>query len=310
MDIAIIGAGLIGRAWSVAFARGGASVRLFDPVAGAVEKSIAEIPRMLADLAELDLLGGQSADDITGRIALAPSLGDAVRDVDYLQECAPEKVDLKAALFAEIDRHVSGKTVLASSTSIILPSLFTGHLAHKAQAIVVHPLNPPHLIPAVEVVPAPWTSPETIDRTRTIQLAIGQKPIVMMKEIDGFLMNRLQGALLEECFRLLEGGYVSAEDVDVGLKDGLAMRWSFMGPFETIDLNAPGGIRDYVQRYDGGFIKIRDGAMHRADWQGATLDRAEAERRALLPAEKLAERHRWRDRQLMQLAAFRKRRTE
>ena len=79
--------------------------------------------------------------------------------------------------------------------------------------------------------------------------AAGQAPIVMKRELDGFVMNRMQGALLEEAFRLVADGYASVEDVDVGLREGLALRWSFMGPFETIDLNAPGGVRDYVERY-------------------------------------------------------------
>jgi L-gulonate 3-dehydrogenase len=303
---AIIGAGLIGRSWATAFARGGFKVRLFDPVAGAAEKSLGLMPQMLRDLAELDLLSGQSVADVMARVSLAQTLADALTGVDYVQECGPEKCETKQQIFSEIDAHVSAEAVLASSTSIILPSLFTGHIAHKAQCVVAHPLNPPHLIPAVELVPAPWTAPAVMAKAKSILTAIGQHPIVMMKEIDGFLMNRLQGALLEECFRLLEGGYASVEDIDVSLKHGLAMRWSFMGPFETIDLNAPGGIRDYVERYNGGFVKILEKSRHRADWLGAPLDEAEKSRRAAVPRDKILERQNWRDGQLMKLAAFRK----
>jgi 3-hydroxyacyl-CoA dehydrogenase len=97
------------------------------------------------------------------------------------------------------------------------------------------------LIPAVEIVPAPWTSPEVVERARTFLVAAGQAPIVMKREIDGFVMNRMQGALLEEAFRLVADGYATAEDIDVGIREGLALRWSFMGPFETLDLNAPDG---------------------------------------------------------------------
>jgi L-gulonate 3-dehydrogenase len=262
---------------------------------------------MLAELEAHGLLDGQLAQAVGARIAKATTLKEALADAAYVQECAPEKVELKAQIFDEMDGLTADGAVLASSTSIILPSLFTGHMKRRSQAIVVHPLNPPHLIPAVEIVPAPWTSKETIDRAREIVIGIGQKPVLMMKEIDGFLMNRLQGALLEECFRLFEGGYASAEDIDVALKDGLAMRWSFIGPFETAELNAPGGIRDYVNRYDRGYQVIRKDSMHRADWTGKTLDRIEAERRALLPADKIKERQEWRDRKLMELAAFRRR---
>lgn len=300
---AMIGAGLIGRSWALAFARGGFAVRLFDPAAGAAAKSLELLPQMLRELAELDLLGGQTVGEVTARVSLATTVAEAVSGVDYVQESGPEKREIKQAIFTEIDAHVSADTVIASSTSIILPSLFTEHIKHKAQCVVAHPLNPPHLIPAVELVPAPWTSPATIANAKSILTAIGQRPIVMMKEIDGFLMNRLQGALLEECFRLLEGGYASVEDIDASLKDGLAMRWSFMGPFETIDLNAPGGIRDYVERYNGGFVKILEKAQVRADWLGAPLDAAEKSRRAAVPKDGILERQNWRDRQLMLLAA-------
>jgi L-gulonate 3-dehydrogenase len=303
---AIVGVGLIGRSWSVTFARGGFDVRLFDPVKGAAARSYDLMPQMLRDLQQENLLHGQSADAVMARVRVVYSIADAVVGAQFVQECGPENREVKAGIFSEIDQSVSSDAVMASSTSIILPSLFTGHIAHRAQCVVAHPLNPPHLIPAVELVPAPWTSAETMAKAKDILTAIGQRPIVMLKEIDGFLMNRLQGALLEECFRLLEGGYASVEDIDASLKDGLAMRWSFMGPFETIDLNAPGGIRDYVERYNGGFVKMRETAQWRADWLGETLDKAELARRATLPVEKVLERQNWRDRQLMRLAASRK----
>ena len=120
-----------------------------------------------------------------------------------------------------------------------MPSKFTEPLANRARCFTCHPINPPYLIPAVELVPAPWTSPETMARAEETIRGIGQAPIVMQRELDGFVMNRMQGALLEEAFRLVADGYCSIEDVDIGIREGLALRWSFMGPFETIDLNAP-----------------------------------------------------------------------
>ena len=129
----------------------------------------------------------------------------------------------------------------------------------------------------------------------------------MKREIDGFVMNRLQGALLEEAFRLVADGYASIEDVDVGIRDGLALRWSFMGPFETIDLNAPGGVRDYADRYQKIYSGIFPSMQWRADWSGPVMDEVEAERRKRLPADKLVERQSWRDRRLMALAAHKRR---
>jgi L-gulonate 3-dehydrogenase len=174
----------------------------------------------------------------------------------------------------------------------------------------VHPINPPYLVPAAEVVPAPWTDPSVVERTREFLVAAGHAPIVMKREVDGFVMNRLQGALLQEAFRLVEEGYASVEDVDIGIRDGLALRWSFMGPFETIDLNAPGGVRDYVERYEPLYARMHASQQRMADWKGELLDAIEADRRAKLPKDRLVERQVWRDRRLMALAAHKHRADE
>jgi 3-hydroxyacyl-CoA dehydrogenase len=139
-------------------------------------------------------------------------------------------------------------------------------------------------------------------RAAEVMRAIGQSPIVMTKELDGFVMNRMQGALLEEAFRLVADGYCSVEDVDVGLREGLALRWCFMGPFETIDLNAPGGVGDYVRRYQGIYERLFPSMQRRVDWAGPVLGTVEGQRRERLPADRLAGRLRWRDRRLMALA--------
>ncbi len=118
-----------------------------------------------------------------------------------------------------------------------------------------------------------------IERTRDLLIAAGQAPIVMKRELDGFIMNRMQGALLEEAFRLVADGYASVEDIDIGIREGLALRWTFMGPFETIDLNAPGGVRDYVTRYQGIYEKLFPQMQRRVDWAGDVLKTVERERR-------------------------------
>jgi L-gulonate 3-dehydrogenase len=129
----------------------------------------------------------------------------------------------------------------------------------------------------------------------------------MKRELDGFVMNRLQGALLEEAFRLVADGYAGVEDVDIGIREGLALRWSFMGPFETIDLNAPAGVRDYALRYQKIYDNIFPSTQRRVDWSGAVMDIVESERRRLLAADELATRQAWRDRRLMALAAHKRR---
>lgn len=300
-SVAIVGAGLIGRAWSIAFARAGWEVRLWDPVAEAPERTLATVGDLLADLEAQEMLNGATAATVRARITVARSLEAALMGAAWMQENAPENLEIKQALWWDLDRLAPPETVLASSTSAIVPSRFTEALAGRTRCLTCHPINPPYLVPAVELVPAPWTAPETMTRAEAVMRGIGQAPIVMQRELDGFVMNRMQGALLEEAFRLVADGYCTTEDVDIGIREGLALRWSFMGPFETIDLNAPAGVRDYALRYQSIYERLFPSMQRRVDWSGPVMEKVEAQRRARLPADGLAERQRWRDRRLMAL---------
>ena len=304
--IAVVGAGLVGRAWAIAFARGGHEVRIYDEVRGAAEGASQFAASALSALAEEDLLDGQTTADVSRRLKVVDSLAAALAGADHVQENTPEDLETKKRVFKQLDEAASPDAVLASSTSALLPSRFTEALAGRKRCLVVHPINPPYLIPAVEIVPAPWTDPAIVERTRALMSAAGQSPIVMKREIDGFVMNRLQGALLEEAFRLVADGYASVEDVDIGLREGLALRWSFMGPFETIDLNAPAGVRDYVVRYQQIYERLFPSMQRRVDWAGAVIETVERDRRAKLPEADLQQRQMWRDRRLMALAAHKR----
>jgi len=304
--VAIVGCGFIGRAWAISFARAGHEIALWDADPAAPAAALAYIDTVLPDLAANDLLNSGTPAEIRARLRSCVRIEDALSEVTHVQENTPERVDTKREIFSLLDRHAPPDAVLASSTSAILPSQFTEHVAGRARCLVVHPINPPYLVPAAEVVPAPWTSSETVERARAFLVAAGHAPLVMKRELDGFIMNRLQGALLEEAFRLVAEGYASPEDVDIGIRDGLALRWSFMGPFETIDLNAPGGVRDYVARYQGIYEHIHPSQQKRVDWAGPVLAEVEQDRRGRLPADRLADRQRWRDRRLMALIAQKK----
>lgn len=304
-NVAIIGTGFIGRAWAITFARAGHAVTLWDEDGSAPAKALDFIAAAMPDLAANDLLGGTAPDVLMSRLRTEEDLAAALSDADHVQENTPERLEVKTAVFKDLDRLAPAAAVIASSSSSLLPSRFTEHLPGRHRCLVIHPINPPYLIPAAEVVPAPWTSPQTVATASALLIAAGQAPIVMKRELDGFIMNRMQGALLDEAFRLVADGYASVEDIDVGIREGLALRWSFMGPFETIDLNAPGGVRDYVERYHGIYQAMR--AQHRPDWTGPVLDDIERMRRAKLPAEDLGERQLWRDRRLMALAAHKRR---
>lgn len=302
--IAIVGSGLIGCAWAVSFARGGCSVAMHDANAAVVADAPGHIRRIADEMQGADLLLGATADEVCARVRVAETLEDALDGVAHVQENVPEKLEIKQAVWAELDRLAPAEAVLASSTSALLPSKFTEGLKGRQRCVVAHPINPPSLIPAVEVVPAPWTDPEVVERTAQLMERIGQRPIRMKREVDGFLMNRLQGALLQEAFRLVDQGIAAPEDVDIGIRDGLAPRWALMGPFETIDLNAPGGVRDYVARYTGMYAHMAPSQREMADWSGPALDQIDAERRAEVPLEDIPRAQARRDSRLMALMQF------
>jgi L-gulonate 3-dehydrogenase len=270
-NVAIVGAGLIGRAWAAIFARAGWHVRLSDPHVPTLRAA----PRLIRD--ELHALARHGlADDpdaAVARVSIAGSLQEAVIDVAFVQENGPEKVEEKQTIFAQLDRLAPPDALLVSSTSAITVSRFTETLPGRARCLVGHPVNPPHLIPLVEVCGAPWTSPEAIDRAKHVYREIGQVPVIINREINGFVLNRLQGALLAEAFRLVGEGYISAEDLDHTIKDGLGLRWSFLGPFETIELNAPGGIPDYCARYTGFYKELASAAAGPEVYQSPNVDR-------------------------------------
>jgi 3-hydroxyacyl-CoA dehydrogenase len=299
--IAVIGSGLIGRAWAMVFARAGHPVKMYDNVPGAVDKALGLMEQGLRELRAAGLIREDQA-VVLKRVSGAGSLSEAVRDADYVQENTAERLDVKREVYRQMDQAAPEACILASSTSTIQTSRFSEGLKGRHRCIVAHPVNPPHVVPVVEISPAPWTSPEVVARTLKLHEKVGQVPITVKREVEGFILNRLQGALLNEAWRLVKEGYVSVEDLDKTIRDGLGLRWSFMGPFETIDLNAPGGIPDYAQRY-GPVLHGMMKDVKYEPWDAGLIAHIEAERRKRMPQEKHAEREAWRDRRLMALIA-------
>jgi L-gulonate 3-dehydrogenase len=303
-QVAIIGAGLIGRSWAIVFARAGWQVALYDADPEQCRRAKPLIEAALADLAAHGLL-----DDPAGpaaRVHLAADLAAAVARADFVQENLPETVEAKTAVFRELDRLAPKDIVLASSTSAIVASRFTEELAGRSRCLVAHPVNPPHLVPLVELVGAPWTAAETVAHARETYEQIGQVPIVVRSEIEGFILNRLQGALIAEAFRLVEAGYVSPQDLDKTVKDGLGLRWSFLGPFETIELNAPGGIPDYCARYAGFYRRLQAAPAGPEVFAPASIEHVLAQWGEAASRERLAARARWRDQRLAALIAHKR----
>src|SRR5437762_13692580 len=302
--VAIIGSGLIGRAWAMVFARAGWDAALYDAVEGVADKALGLIAEGLDELARHGLVADPKG--AAKRVRAAKSIADALDSASYVQENVPETVEAKRAIFAELDALAGPDAILASSTSAIVASLFTENLAGRARCLVAHPVNPPHLVQIVELVGAPWTSPETIARAKQVYESIRQVPIVVRREIEGFILNRLQGALLAEAFRLVGEGFVSPQDLDKTISDGLGLRWSFMGPFATIELNAPGGIADYCARYTGFYKRLQAKPAGVEVYDNANIASILKEWSKQATPEELGERTRWRDQRLAALAAHKK----
>jgi L-gulonate 3-dehydrogenase len=302
--ITVVGAGLVGRGWAIVFARGGHTVRIFDVISEKIAEGLKVIEENLADLASHGLVS--NPEEIRGRITGTTDLAEAVQEVGWVQECVFEKVDLKREIFQALDKNAPADATLASSTSTFPGSAFTSELPGRHRCLVAHPINPPYLVPLVEIVPTPWTSSDTTERARAFMESIQQVPIVLRREVPGFIVNRLQVALLSEAFRLVEDEVIGAIDLDRAIADGLGLRWAFMGPFETIDLNAPGGIRDYVHRFGQPYYEIAVEQAHARRWGEPLISEVEKERRQLLPADQLQARQRWRDLYLMSIVANKK----
>lgn len=301
--VAVIGAGLVGSGWALVFARAGYSVTVYDPSAEVRARVLPWAKESLAELRGVGLVG--EPDGILARIRLCDTLQDAVADAFYVQESVYETIPAKTAVSLEIDAAMAVDAVVGSSSSGIPASKFTEGCRNRARFMVAHPVNPPHLVPVVELVPAPWTEAAAVDVVADLMRKVEQVPVRLTREIEGFVLNRLQGVLLNEAWALYQEGIASLADIDATIAHGLGLRWSFIGPFETIDLNAPGGIEDYAARLRGlyaGMVRLPPPGP----WPDAVINAATAERRATLPAAALAERRAWRDGVLGRLIAFKK----
>ena len=299
--VAIIGSGLIGRAWANVFARSGWQVRLWDPEPRVRATAPALVADSLADLARHGLVKDAAA--AAAAVSACESLEEAAAGADYVQENGPETVAVKVETFRRLDRAAPAACVLASSTSAIVASRFTEDLAGRARCIVGHPVNPPHLVPIVELCGAPWTSDATRARAREVYESIGQVPINVLREVDGFILDRLQGALLAEAFRLVGEGYCTPQDLDKTLSQGLGRRWSFLGPFETIELNAPGGIPDYCSRYTGFYRHLQTEPAPPEVWDKQNWSKVVAAWGGSPAPDDIARKTFWRNERLAALAA-------
>ncbi|XP_064473536.1 lambda-crystallin-like [Ornithodoros turicata] len=304
--IGIVGSGLIGRSWAMLFASAGYDVALFDVDPAKIDEALADIEKQLKSLQDKRLLRGTlSAEEQHSLVHKAASLADCVRGSLHVQECVFENLELKQKVFEELDEKADDNVVLCSSSSCFPPSKFSANLKHRKQVIVGHPVNPPYYVPLVEIIPAPWTDPQVTSRTRAIMLDIGQKPVVLKKEVEGFVLNRIQYAILNECWRLIDDGVMDTADVDTVMSEGLGMRYAFLGPLETAHLNAQ-GMLEYCDKYAKGIVKVSETFGPVPSYDGATLEKVNAELVAKMPLQDLPKWRQWRDSQLAALSKLKR----
>ncbi len=299
--IAIVGSGLIGQSWATVFAQAGHTVALYDPVPDAAGRALDATAARLGDLVTAGLLDASEAEPAVQRLSVSTRLEDALDGAVYIQESGPEQLEVKRELTARLDAAAAPDVPIGSSTSGIAASRYCEHLPGRHRCLVAHPINPPHLIPAVEIVPTPWTDASVVSAVDALMTACDRETILLAREIDGFVVNRLQGALLQEAFKLIGDGVVSARDLDKAVAEGLGLRWSFMGPMQTIHLNAPGGVAQYVERYGDMYRGFKRAADDDVDWSETVANGLGSELEAATPVHAIPTAQRLRDQHLMAL---------
>ncbi|MDX1875724.1 3-hydroxyacyl-CoA dehydrogenase [Mycolicibacterium sp. 120266] len=290
--VAILGAGSIGVAFAILFATNGFDVTVYDPVEEA-------LPRAAEDLAlRLAQLGTD-----TDRVTFTTDLPAALAGAGFVQECAPERADLKRTLLQRAAALADADVPLVSSSSAIVASTLAEGLAPQiaARVLVGHPGNPPYLLPVVEVVPSPATAEAIVADTVAVYRSAGLRPVLVRKEVEGFVFNRLQGALLREAYCLVRDGVATVDDIDEVVRSGLGLRWSFMGPFETADLNTRGGIASHAAKMGPAYERMGAERGQYDPWTPELVAEVTAQRRALLDLQDWDQRVRWRDRKLIEL---------
>lgn len=307
--VGIVGSGLIGRSWAMLFAAAGYNVVMYDLMESQLTAAVDYIKQQLGDLEKQNLLRGKlSSAEQMRLISTTTDLKQAVEGARHVQECVPEDVNLKNKVLGNIsDACTLDTTVICSSTSNLMPSKIFANLKRIPNCIIAHPCNPPYYCPLTEIVPHPNTDPAVVDRTRAIMSEIGQTPVTIKREIDGFGLNRIQYAIINEAWNLVQNGVMSPEDVDKIFTSGLGMRYAFMGPFETIHLNAE-GTRNYMERYASSIKRVSSDFQPVPKYDEPTLSVVDKEISARIPStpEGLNERRRWRDERLIGLAKLKK----
>lgn len=244
--IACVGAGLIGTSWAALFAANGFEVCLEDVNELALARAVDHTKTKVLFLIRNKLVPESDVEEVMDRVRVTRSLAEAVANADYVQESVFERYDVKREVFRDMDALSPEHAILATSASALLMSEIQTATTKPWRCVVAHPWNPAHLLPLVEIVPGKATSTATVDATYRLMETIGKTPIVVKKEIPGYVANRLQAALVREALDLVDKGVASVADVDRALCAGPGIRWAIMGPFMTMHLGHERGIESFL----------------------------------------------------------------
>ena len=304
--VAVIGGGAIGAAFACVCADAGAAVVVADPDAAQRADLAERVAQKHGAMASAGLARGP-ADAAVQRVAAVPSVAEAAEDALLVIETGPERLDAKQAIFAELLAATSEDTPICTASSAITASQIVPDAAAQRRCMVAHPANPPTLLRVLEIVPAPGTAADAVERADAAFRALGFDPSRLGKEVPGFVFNRLQGAILREAYRLVDEGVIDVDGLDRLVRNGIGPRWALCGPFENAELNTAGGIRGHAARMGPAYRAIGEARGETAaGWSDALVARVEAERRALCAEGALPERRAWRERALARLLAARK----
>lgn len=247
--IACVGAGQIGAGWATLFSLKGYPVFLQDINEDTLEKAIRDIRTNLAFLEENNFLKPGERGEAQIRIECTTRIGDAVRDADYIQESVPDDLALKHQVLARIDAAAKARAIIASSSSGLMMKEIQKGASRPERCVMVHPFLPVHLIPLVEIGAGPDTRQETVASAVELMEKLGKTPVVLKKEVPGYIVNRLQAAVLREAIDLVDSGVAAAADIDTAFCKGCGPRDPFIGPFLRAHL-AGNGIENFFKRYD------------------------------------------------------------
>ncbi|ANY90393.1 MULTISPECIES: L-carnitine dehydrogenase [Pseudomonas] len=243
---AALGSGVIGSGWVARALAHGLDVIAWDPAPGAEQALRKRIANAWPALEKQGLAPGAAQD----RLRFVSTIEECVRDADFIQESAPERLDLKLDLHAKISAAAKPNAIIGSSTSGLLPSEFYESATHPERCVVGHPFNPVYLLPLVEIVGGQHTAPEAIEAAKTIYTALGMRPLHVRKEVPGFIADRLLEALWREALHLVNDGVASTGEIDDAIRFGAGLRWSFMGTFLTYTLaGGDAGMRHFMAQF-------------------------------------------------------------